>query len=939
MEFFLKWKGYSDAENSWEPMSNLNCSKLLKLYMIKHKLTNPGKNATSKTAKQAVKLTHIVTKKVQPKKSEASDKETRKMKHPPVKIALPRKRQAGSSLLSTKGRTGLKKLKVGNNKPAQKTLKPKNNTSRTESAPPYPTVPDHSNIRTQAQATPQHSSTSLVREQDQRFHVAVLGMDEATSTDCDNNNGSKDTDDDVVLLYVDPPTRPSITQPRNQGILPSNFSPTDAFFSIRSLSRTLPNPPIYIPTYLPVSVSNSLSLDVDGGLCHTDSDSSATLTDTSDSSVTLTGDSSCNSPVTSSPVSENSFNLQLSSSSTLSSSAGDSESSSKATVSDDSQGTSFSKFPCSSRLSQKTLADLPSDSPRTRLLPPQHILGTKPVLNAKSKEKVIGSRHVTKSNIGRRLNFPNRKRRMGPVPSRCQPVLHQSLSTSLQTKAARNSNGFLASSGKVLSPLQVRPKETNHFPKNDHVSVILKFNGMRKQVLVHKNNLFPSSDEGDTDSSTGMAEKHKPHYLTKKQVKSREPPTIYGSKKPLAHCNSVHEMVNNQLLLHKKVLSDKCSKSSHVNGLSLVHTDPLASNSDSLTNPLQLQPVEEVSNSRCLDPMPALISIESVQYKQILLDWQFQLNRQRGGTDDIIFVENEIDRSEPPKDFTYICSNIYGEGVPDPNLPQVRDSLCGCQCYHLGKRCGPKASYCCSRMADVPFAYTLAGKVCVTPGTPIYECNWKCCCPMDCINRVVQHGRKIPLCIFRTSNNRGWGVKTLQPIKANTFVTEYVGEVITSEEAERRGKGYDEEGETYLFDLDFDDDQMFTIDAKNYGNISHFFNHSVSVCWWGWHDRVLCVLHGIIDLRWVRVTPSLHIWVQFLAVPMQCDPNLVVYSVWIDTLDKRLPRIAFFTTKNISAGEELTFDYQMNLDQGRSTSSRRKITCRCGSKNCLQYIN
>ena len=98
---------------------------------------------------------------------------------------------------------------------------------------------------------------------------------------------------------------------------------------------------------------------------------------------------------------------------------------------------------------------------------------------------------------------------------------------------------------------------------------------------------------------------------------------------------------------------------------------------------------------------------------------------------------------------------------------------------------------------------------------------------MDCINRVVQHGRKIPLCIFRT-DNRGWGVKTLQPIKANTFVTEYVGEVITSEEAEKRGRAYDEEGETYLFDLDFDDDQMFTIDAKKYGNISHFFNHSVS---------------------------------------------------------------------------------------------------------------
>ena len=69
----------------------------------------------------------------------------------------------------------------------------------------------------------------------------------------------------------------------------------------------------------------------------------------------------------------------------------------------------------------------------------------------------------------------------------------------------------------------------------------------------------------------------------------------------------------------------------------------------------------------------------------------------------------------------------------------------------------------------------------------------------------------------------------MEPIKANTFVTEYVGEVITSEEAERRGQQYDKKGMTYLFDLDFDDENAaFTIDAAKFGNISHFFNHSVS---------------------------------------------------------------------------------------------------------------
>ena len=45
------------------------------------------------------------------------------------------------------------------------------------------------------------------------------------------------------------------------------------------------------------------------------------------------------------------------------------------------------------------------------------------------------------------------------------------------------------------------------------------------------------------------------------------------------------------------------------------------------------------------------------------------------------------------------------------------------------------------------------------------------------------------------------------------FVVSYAGEVITSEEAERRGKDYDAAGRTYLFDLDFNlgDDNPYTV--------------------------------------------------------------------------------------------------------------------------------
>ena len=122
----------------------------------------------------------------------------------------------------------------------------------------------------------------------------------------------------------------------------------------------------------------------------------------------------------------------------------------------------------------------------------------------------------------------------------------------------------------------------------------------------------------------------------------------------------------------------------------------------------------------------------------------------------------------------------------------------------------------------------LQPRKCVPPGTAIYECNPKWACPSGCINKVVQLGQTIPLCIFRTYG-KGWGVKTRQPIKCNTFVSKYVGEVITTEEAKKRGRIYDAQRITYLFDQDYKKENCaFTIDAAKYGNISRFYNPSVS---------------------------------------------------------------------------------------------------------------
>ncbi|XP_016960821.1 histone-lysine N-methyltransferase Su(var)3-9 isoform X1 [Drosophila biarmipes] len=262
-----------------------------------------------------------------------------------------------------------------------------------------------------------------------------------------------------------------------------------------------------------------------------------------------------------------------------------------------------------------------------------------------------------------------------------------------------------------------------------------------------------------------------------------------------------------------------------------------------------------------------------------------------------IRVENNVDLDTIDSNFMYIQKNIIGEGVPKPEA-----GILGCKCCEEDgfEECAP-STRCCARMASELFAYERSTRrLRLRPGSAIFECNSRCACKETCSNRLVQHGRKLPLVLFKTSNGSGWGVKTPNSLRKGEFVCEYIGEIITSDEANERGKVYDDKGRTYLFDLDYNTAQEseYTIDAANYGNISHFINHS-------------------------------------------CDPNLAVFPCWIEHLNVALPHLVFFTLRPIQAGEELSFDYIRADNEDlpyENLSTAVRVECRCGADNCRKVL-
>jgi uncharacterized protein len=138
-------------------------------------------------------------------------------------------------------------------------------------------------------------------------------------------------------------------------------------------------------------------------------------------------------------------------------------------------------------------------------------------------------------------------------------------------------------------------------------------------------------------------------------------------------------------------------------------------------------------------------------------------------------------------------------------------------------------------------------------------------------------GRRIQV---RRSGVHGKGVFAVQPIAEGETIIEYVGEVISWKEAQRRHP-HDPNDPNHTFYFHVDDKHV--IDAKHGGNSSRWINHS-------------------------------------------CAPNCEA--------DEEDGRVFIKALRNIEPGEELSYDYGLIIDEPYTKKLKAEYPCWCGARNC-----
>ncbi|XP_005149542.2 histone-lysine N-methyltransferase SETMAR [Melopsittacus undulatus] len=255
--------------------------------------------------------------------------------------------------------------------------------------------------------------------------------------------------------------------------------------------------------------------------------------------------------------------------------------------------------------------------------------------------------------------------------------------------------------------------------------------------------------------------------------------------------------------------------------------------------------------------------------------------------------------SEAPPAFQYSPDNVAGA---DGDIDPTEITFPGCSCHTSS--CVVHVCSCLCRGANY-------NSLCLRPteeeeeyARPVFECNAMCHCGESCSNRVVQRGLQFRLEVFKTEK-KGWGLRTLDFIAKGRFVCEYAGEVLGFNEACRRIQAQTSKDSNYIIAVRehlHNGEIMETfVDPRYIGNVGRFLNHS-------------------------------------------CEPNLFMVPVRVDSM---VPRLALFAATDISAGEELSFDYSgrvYNLpvtdeeQKSLEEDSRLRKPCYCGSRTCASFL-
>ncbi|CAL5201233.1 unnamed protein product [Lathyrus oleraceus] len=274
-----------------------------------------------------------------------------------------------------------------------------------------------------------------------------------------------------------------------------------------------------------------------------------------------------------------------------------------------------------------------------------------------------------------------------------------------------------------------------------------------------------------------------------------------------------------------------------------------------------------------------------------------------------VSLVNEVDNVKSPAFFTYFHS------LRHPKSFSLTQPSHGCSCS-AKKTCVPGDLECsCTQRNEGDFPYIIQG-VLVSRKPLIHECGPTCKCFPNCRNRVSQTGLKHQMEVFKTKD-KGWGLRSLDPIRAGAFICEYAGEVIDKARLSQLIR----EGDTaeYVFDTtrvyesfkwnyepklldevranesseDYAMPHPLIINAKNVGNVARFMNHS-------------------------------------------CSPNVFWQPVLYEENNQSFLHVAFFALRHIPPMQELTYDYGADRSDNAEGSSAHKgrKKCLCGSLKC-----